>query len=144
VQALCASCGDDFEAKRSTAKYCSATCRKRAARSRPDPSTDTTSSSGDEHDLIATTRRELEAAGRVETFAGQLALQLAKRLATPDESGVSALSKELRTVMSAALDGVTPPAAEGGEEHAPETVVEDEVDAARRRRAEARQAAGLA
>ena len=92
--------------------------------------------------LVASVREELEAAGRMDTFSGQLALQLARRLANPDESGISSLSKELRTVMAAALDGVTPPSAEG--EPAAAEDDEDEVTRARRQREQARQAAGLA
>lgn len=84
--------------------------------------------------LVDSVHRELVQHEVVDTFAGQLALQLAKRLSSPEESGISSLSKELRTVMAAALEGRTPPAAEEPE---------DEVDQARRRRDEkARAAAG--
>ena len=87
---------------------------------------------------MRTTRSELEKANALHSFAGQLAMQLARRLATPDESGISALSKELRTVMAAAVDGSNPPPAEdSGAEP-----VDDEVEAARRRREEKRRAAG--
>jgi hypothetical protein len=77
----------------------------------------------------------------LDTFSGQLALQLAERIADRSESGISALSKELRTVMTEALDGVTPE--QGGDEAAePEPDVEDEVERARRRRDEKARLAG--
>lgn len=145
IEATCEGCGEVFEARRTTARWCSDRCRKQAARgsdaqaSEPAAPVEPTDSG-----LVESVRRDLEAAGRVDTFAGQLALQLARRLSTPDESGISSLSKELRTVMAAALEGVIPPSAEGGEEPAPVEEDEDEVTKARRQREEARQAAGLA
>lgn len=78
-------------------------------------------------DLAAAVRQELLEANRLNTFYGRLAVELARRLAKPDETGASSLSKELRTVMEAALTGVKPP----------EPVDEpDEVEQARRRRQE--------
>lgn len=79
-------------------------------------------------------RTELEAAGVLDTFAGQLALELASRLSRRDESGASSLSKELRTVMASALQGLAPPAGEDEQR--------DEGDDLRKRRErKARQAA---
>lgn len=129
VEVTCAGCGERFEAARSSARWCSNKCRHRGARStETDEPTEPTDQS-----LVTAVRRELETNDAVDTFAGRLALQLAKRLSSPDESGISSLSKELRTVMAAALEGRTPPAAEA----------EDEVDQARRRRDDkARAAAG--
>jgi hypothetical protein len=148
VERTCEFCGDAFDAKRSTAKYCSATCRQRAKRDRAKKSAKESDAPEAPQGLVASVRRDLESAGRADTFAGQLALQLAKRLTDPAESGISAMSKELRTVMAAAMDGVIPPSAE--EPKSPEAPLEeqappeDEVEKARRKREEARQAAGLA
>jgi hypothetical protein len=75
------------------------------------------------------------------TVAGQLALQVARRIADPDASGVSTLSKELRALLSEAT--AKQPAA-GEAPTAPAAEAEDEVTRARRQRDEARQAAGLA
>lgn len=144
-------CAIEFEPKRSTAKYCSATCRQRAGRARRAPApapADELEAPTDPQGLVASVRADLEAAGRVKTFAGQLALQLAARLTNPEESGISSLSKELRTVMAAALEGVTPPSAEATPDEASKAAApdeqDDEVTRARRQREEARQAAGLA
>lgn len=126
MQVTCQVCEESFEAQRSTAKTCSDRCRQRASRG---------SSGGADGGLAAAVRAELEAAGAVETFAGQLAITLAGRMAAPGESGISSLSKELRTVMASALEGVAPTGDEGAEP-------EDEVDRARRaRESKTRQAA---
>src|SRR5689334_6727905 len=130
VQMTCAGCGDTFEAQRRSARWCSNRCRQSGQQaSRAEEPAEQREPSG----LVASVRRELEHAEAVDTFAGQLALQLAKRLSTPEESGISSLSKELRTVMAAALEGRTPPTAEAEPE--------DEVEKARRRRDEKSRAA---
>lgn len=129
MDATCAGCGETFAARSRKAKWCSDRCRK----AKPSSPSDVAEPDADPG-LVDSVRRELEEHEAVDTFAGQLALQLAKRLSSPEESGISSLSKELRTVMAAALEGRTPPAAEEPE---------DEVDQARRRRDEkARAAAG--
>lgn len=98
-------CGVEFEPKRSTARYHSATCRQRAGRARKAAaeSVEADAAQGkDEHPLVRSVRAELVTAGRLDSFNGQLALQLARRLANPEESAVTTLSKELRAVMAAA------------------------------------------
>ncbi|WP_158546620.1 hypothetical protein, partial [Haloferax sp. Atlit-4N] len=85
-------------------------------------------------------KRDLEAANAVDTFNGQLALELARRIANPDEAAPSALSKELRAVMALAVGPAVPAS---GQAPKVETPPEDEVEKARRKREEARQAAGL-
>src|SRR4051812_15503934 len=81
----CAVCGGRFEAKRSTRKYCSPRCRVRASRA-PDPLPQARDSAPvvalpkrapDENGLLATTRRELEEADRLNTSKGQAALLVA-------------------------------------------------------------------
>ena len=136
VTATCAGCGECFEARHRNAKWCSDRCRKAASRRQETGKTveiepDVPSNSG----LVASVREELDEAEVTDSFAGQLALELAKRLSHPDETGISSLSKELRTVMAAALAGVTPPA--------PSEDEKDEVTKAREaRERKARQAAG--
>lgn len=126
MELQCGTCEEMFEAQRRSAKYCSDRCRQLASRRGR-------GSSSEAGGLVGSVRSELEAAKAADTFAGQLALELAKRMSSPGETGISSLSKELRTVMAAALEGKTPAAAE----------VEDEVDKARQaRERKAREAAG--
>jgi hypothetical protein len=147
-EVTCAGCGVVFEAARRNARWHSPACRKRAQRAGAKPAAEVeveaerTSGSdpADRHGLVNAVRLELEKANAVDTFDGQLALQLARRLANPDESGVSSLSKELRTVMAAAV-GKEPA---GGEAQPAAAEPDDEVTRARKARDEARQAAGRA
>jgi hypothetical protein len=55
--------------------------------------------------LLATTRRELEAAGVADTALGQQAIELARRMSDPRAMGLSVapISKELRSVMAEAM-----------------------------------------
>lgn len=129
-------CSVEFTPKRSTAKYHSTTCRQRASRGRKaaaaekvvavDPDTGSA-----EHGLVRAVRRELEAAGADETVAGQLALQLARRIANPEEAGLSALSKELRSLLAEALAAGSPvgkpDAVDEDDEDDPVSAAEDEV-----------------
>jgi hypothetical protein len=106
VKVTCAACGNLFDAKRSTAKYCGATCRKRESR-KPDVAVVSTlpvPAPGPELPLVAAVRAELEAVGRLETPAGQQALRLAERMCSPYDTGqaMAAVSKELRAVMAEA------------------------------------------
>jgi hypothetical protein len=143
VDVVCAGCSEPFEAKTRRAKWCSDACKMRAARSKDvDPVAIDTPQPLDEG-LVAAVRSELEETGRLETVAGQLALQLARKLVAVDASGVSGLSKELRAVRAEALDGVVLKQPESADEPRP-AEVDDEVTRARRQREEARQAAGLA
>jgi hypothetical protein len=125
-------CSARFTPKRSTARYCSVTCRQRAGRARKAAAESVSADAENglaEHDLVKAVRLELEAAGKAQTFNGQLALQLARKLVNPEESGATALSKELRTVMAAALEASV--AAATPEEPRPE---DDEVTRAREAR----------
>lgn len=111
----CAVCGKAFEAKRSTAKYCGSTCRARQSQGikppRPARGVDAPPAPAavmplvGESPLVASVRRALEDAGRLDSVLGQQALMLAGRLAGQGDSGsaVAALSRELRAVMDAAL-----------------------------------------
>ncbi len=111
IDLVCVVCGRPFQALRSTARYCDATCRQRAKRAGgvspvaalPEPPTDA------EPDLVAATRRELVRAKREDSVLGQQALALALRLSTgaaDTGSAVASLSKELRAVMAEAMQGV--------------------------------------
>lgn len=104
MDVTCAVCSKPFEAQNSRARYCSSTCRSRGNRAGLKQAQDAPKS---DSGLVEATRRELEAAGRVDTALGQQALELAARLVSPLSTGaaVGALSKELRAVMAEATKG---------------------------------------
>lgn len=120
----CEQCGTQFEARKSTAKYCGGNCRTRASRNRTAAAINSGGQTASPaapkqpvggvvlvagEGLVAQVQRELEEAGRLDTVLGQQALVLAQRMrvVSPDTgSSLSAISKELRTVMAQALDGV--------------------------------------
>ena len=101
----CDVCGHPYEATRVSSGFCSGTCRKRNLRA-PRPRLAETSPAAEDYALLAATRAELEAAGRLDSMLGQVALLLAERMCEFDTgSGTAALSKELRAVMVAAVQG---------------------------------------
>jgi len=127
----CAGCGEDFEAKSPRAKWCGSGCKKRAQR-KPKPAETKSETPPDpepvDSGLVASVRSELAEAGVVDTFAGQLALELARKMSAVDATGVSGLSKELRQVMAEALADVGPTdEPDDGDEDDPVSAAEDEV-----------------
>lgn len=126
----CDACGREYEARRKDSRTCGSTCRNRKARG----ASSVSKGDGCDNSLVAATRRELEVAGKLETMLGQQALALAARMSgTETSGGIASLSRELRTVMAAAI-GVVPagvPAAGQG----------DDVDELRARR-DAKRAVG--
>lgn len=113
MRKACAECGEEFEAKRKAATYCSGRCTKRAQR-RPQPDSPPPtplrptgeSAPSPTGGVESATRAELERAGRDESAAGQSALALACRIdASSGEtgSGVAALVREHRAVLAEAL-----------------------------------------
>lgn len=118
----CEACGEQFEARRSTAKYCSNSCRVQAQRGAATGKSKTTvvtfglaavPPQGDRPrelgPLEQQAHTELESFGRAETLAGGVVLALARRIdqAGPMDtgSGFAALAKELRAAMTVALAG---------------------------------------
>lgn len=101
MQVNCQQCGEPFEAKRSTAKYCSDKCRQRVQRRRNDPPPAAPVG------LVATVRKELEQLGKSESYVGQQALIIAERMASAKETGsaVTSLSQELTRLMATAKAG---------------------------------------
>ena len=75
----CDVCGRPYEAKRVSSRFCSGTCRKRNLRA-PRPRLAETSPAAEDYSLLAATRAELEAAGRLDSMLGQVALLLAERM----------------------------------------------------------------
>lgn len=108
----CASgtCGKPYIAERARSKYCSVKCRTAATRARQRgevesaPDAPATSNAG----LVSVVERVLVEADRLDTVAGQMAVQLAKSASTPGAtpSAVAAATRELRAVMDEALRGV--------------------------------------
>lgn len=128
-------CKVDFVPKRSTARYHSTTCRSRAARSRKaaedNAAEEAKTGTDSEHELVRTVRLELEKSNGTMTIAGQLALQVARRIANPDTTGISTLSKELRALVAEACGPAEPKDSTPAPKAEP-----DEVEKARRRREE--------
>ena len=98
MQRMCDVCGSEFEAKRKDAKTCSATCRSNKRNQVPAPDPDEVG----QNSLVKATKTELEAAGKVDTMLGQLAISLAGRM-SGTTTGLAALSRELRSVTDAAI-----------------------------------------
>jgi hypothetical protein len=97
----CAGCGESIEQRHPSAKYCSDTCRQRGSRKgRQAASVDSA-----EPPLVAAVRRELQAAGRLDGVLGQQAVELARQMASPFDTGSAraSVSRELRAVMAEAL-----------------------------------------
>jgi hypothetical protein len=144
AEVVCAApdCGARFVPKRSTAKYHSATCQRRASRARKaaerEASEEAKAGTDAEHGLVKAVRAQLAKAGKLETVNGQLALELARRAVTPESSLVS-ISKELDSRLTAALGTAV---SAGDLPSAP--VEQDDVTKAREARDRKRAAAGQA
>ncbi|MCV7564967.1 hypothetical protein M3E78_005050 [Micrococcus luteus] len=159
MEMACYECGEVFEAKRDTARYCSTRCRVRAHRKRktemPESVKQATASAVvgrlmDEDEeppreapaegrvivddvpmsVYRATQDELRKAGKVGTVAGQSALALAARIDNPTLDTGSALAGMVKQ-LEATLAGVLADKDDDG----------DELDELRRRK-ERRRAAG--
>jgi hypothetical protein len=109
-----------YEAVYPSSKYHSDKCRVEAGRARKQglpvsiatvvgmPAPESSAPSG----LVAATARQLEAVDRLDSPHGQAALVLAQRIESGHEHGsaVAALTRELRSTLEAALEGVRPAA----------------------------------
>ncbi len=157
-------CRKRFTPQRSTAKFCSPACSQRARRGTKKPAAKTpatklttadkstekapkrqtaparSTAAADNHKLVIALRQELEGAGVEDTFEGQLALELARRLVTPNE-GASALADKVRAARERALAQAAPDDTGGDEPEPP--AEDDEVTKARKAR-EAKAAAAAA
>jgi hypothetical protein len=102
---LCAVCGTEFEAQRSTRKFCSDSCRERSRKAGASITPIREKSGG----LVASVQRTLRDAERLETPDGEIAVLLAERLmagAADTGSSVAAVARELRAALDKALAGV--------------------------------------
>lgn len=121
----CQACGRAFEAKRHTAKFCTTACRVRAhqAAKAGHPITPQlprhregaavvalTPMSAEAGGITAVTERELRAADRLNTVAGQLAMLSARILDSGVQDTMSSTSAMIRqhlATVEKALDGAT-------------------------------------
>ncbi|GAA2516742.1 hypothetical protein [Winogradskya humida] len=103
-------CGVVFQAQRSTARFHSPACRKRASRApqqevAPQPATadDRVPAAPAGSDFEVATRRELDRLGQVDTMLGLQVLIVARRMSAGTETGsaLATLSKEHSRLMSA-------------------------------------------
>lgn len=109
----CDFCGAAYGARRSTSRFCSDNCRKRnhlTPLPRPVPQQHPAVAA--DHSILDATRAELQAAGRLDSWRGQLALLLAERMGGFETGGaMAALSRELSRVIVEVMRD-TPAAAE--------------------------------
>lgn len=107
MQRNCDSCSSPYTAQRPNSRFCSESCRKKAARGTDSPRIEPIEARSDVASTRSRVQAELEEAGRAETYLGAAALALADRI---DQStavmGFAALVKELRSTMEAATAGV--------------------------------------
>lgn len=138
---VCQHCGNEFEGKRRTAKYCSAKCRKDANNAKRSPTyiepgnlvvaKAAKVADAPRSTLVEAVEAELTTLGKLDTVLGGQALDLARRMSDPKETGaaVAAISRELRSVMVLVSR---------------EVEVGDDVDELKAKRDEKRQAAARA
>ena len=115
MRAICACCGGDFEAKRKTAKWCSAECRQKGYRRREAglPENVVTLGVVPEPDVVrggalyTATFTELAVAGREKTALGVAALALAERIDQGADTGSSLATavKQLAATLEVATKG---------------------------------------
>lgn len=109
----CESCGEEFRARRVTAKYCGPTCRSRAHRAKSEELAPVTHlpppAEYPRSELAQTVYAKLAEAERLATIEGQQAMALAAQMSrgglTP--SGMASVSKELSRVVDLALAGTS-------------------------------------
>jgi len=115
MQRSCTICGLSYTASRPNAQYCGDTCRKRAERQKKtngplisSPVSQETASELADSPLVRVVARELSEVDRLDTVAGQVAFELAIRVANRREMGsaVASLSKQLNEAMDRAMAGV--------------------------------------
>lgn len=102
---VCEVCGEGFDGH-PTAKYCGATCRKRAQRRPGGVDADPVAPAGVEGPVTAATLSELNAAKRAGTALGESALALARRIdgaARDSGASLASLAREHRATLAAAL-----------------------------------------
>jgi predicted nucleic acid-binding Zn ribbon protein len=122
----CAVCGKSFGAQRSTAKFCSTKCRVAAtrARARQQAAAELVAphvipmrqdgarliavapSSQSEEGFVATTRRQLNEAGRLNSYQGVAAMFAAQVLDSGSQDTMSSMAAMIRTYQAAMRDAL--------------------------------------
>lgn len=110
MQRPCDVCGESYEAKRSTSKYCSDRCKMRKARGAV-TKTEKVPTLAPEHTdgpVTETALVTLRATERLETPLGQAALVLARRVDQGRDTGagLAALVKQFEATLKSATAGV--------------------------------------
>jgi len=112
MQRECDECGHCYTARRVNSRFCGDTCGKRSQRARaagiPLRAAPLDGHEAPPSELERATIRELEAVGRLESVAGQVALVLARRIGSRRESGAAtaSLARQFSATMDKALAGV--------------------------------------
>ena len=121
MQRCCDFCKAEFSANRSSARYCSSSCRSKATVERqrlgavvemPAKRKRGAGSPPVAAGVAVTVEKQLAGARKLDTYAGQQALVLARRLdgsAVDSGAAVAALSKELDRLMVDLLAGTEEP-----------------------------------
>jgi hypothetical protein len=113
----CDRCGDSYEAKRSTSKFCSPRCRKQSSRhpepaaGQPDP-VRVLLDSFESASVFSATQVELREAGSLGSALGQAALRLALLIDMQGPlsgSAAASLTKEWRVTLEAAVKAKAAP-----------------------------------
>ena len=115
MERACDSCGAPYSARSPLSRYCSSRCAKRAqrtglSRSAAEPAVVAVAPSG-AGAVEAAVRGALEAAGRLSTPLGEVALVLAHRMDAPGgESGsaLAAVAKQLTMTLATATSDAPP------------------------------------
>lgn len=107
----CDVCGKAYKTKRpDSSKYCGSRCRNRRARDAGPPDDGNVVNLPGQQavaSVVAASRAELAAAGRLDTHLGQAALALAERIDNARAvMGFAAMVKELRDTMREAMEDV--------------------------------------
>lgn len=99
----CDVCGEGYDAKRSSSKFCGSRCRQQSRRA---PVVEVVVSHVPPS-LVEAVRRELAEAGREDTALGQAALVLAAQTGNLRDTGsaVASVIREMRATLAEALKG---------------------------------------
>ena len=111
MQRECDECGHCYTARRASSRFCGDTCGKRSQRARAAGIPILAATLDDREapsELVQAVTRELEAAGRLRTAFGQVAVELARRIGSRRETGAAtaSLAKQFHATMTGALAGV--------------------------------------
>lgn len=111
MKRACDQCGEEFDAVTARRKYCSDRCKQARHRGTDavivdHPAVHAEAENVPESSSVASTRAELKAAGRLDTYLGSAAMRLAEKMDQANQlMGYAPLVKEYRATMVEALKG---------------------------------------